>query len=208
MPNLIPSPKSLLEQSTALETDAPTRLEVIALSDEGYVHRVRRCAVLRFGEHIIKDLIYSAIIGPGISGLIALFNGDITVNTFWGALIGTLVMFIVFFIKHVVEAPAEIDNILRTHLAARQGELLTEKARNAKPELKGEIACLEVGLHRNEKDEDYDCFLTFSLTVSNSAAATMVSRFDLDLLFGGESYVSIDEPTGRLSRPNSLSSAG
>jgi TM2 domain-containing membrane protein YozV len=202
MPDLTPAPKNLLEQSVALQTGADTlsRLEAIALSDNSYFQRVRRYAALRFREHLIRDLIYSAIIGPGIAGLAALINGDVTTNTFVIGVVGVFAIFLAFFIKYVIEAPSEIDNILRTHLTRRQNDLLTEKARNAKPELIGVIECLEVDLHPNVRDEDYDCFLTFSLTMrNNSAAATMVSRFDLELLWGDESYVSIDEPLDGLN---------
>jgi hypothetical protein len=57
----------------------------------------------------------------------------VTASTFLWAVVVVLATFVAFFIKHVVEAPAEIDNLLRIHLARRQNELLAERERNAKP---------------------------------------------------------------------------
>jgi hypothetical protein len=195
MPDLTPLPRNLLRQNLSLQPGyVPSRLEAIALSDDSYFQKVRKYAVLQIREDLLKDFIYSAIIGPGISGLIALLNGEVTVTTLVWAIVGLCVTFFVLFIKHVIQAPAQIDNILRTQLAQRQAELLAERAQNAVPQLTGEIICLEDDARLDKIDRDYDCFITLCVKVRNSGTPTAVDTFSLNLWWDGVDHPGTSEP--------------
>jgi len=195
MPDLIPSPQNLLEQRMSLQPGfMPSRLEAIALSGDSYSQKVRKYAVLQTREDLLKNFIYSAIIGPGISGLIALLNGAVTVNTLYLAIVGLCVTFFVLALKHVIQAPAQIDNILRTQLAQRQSELLAERAQNAVPRLTGEIICSEDEAYLDTRDNDYDCLFTLCVEVTNSGTPTTVTTFALNLWWGEQDHPGTDEP--------------
>jgi hypothetical protein len=195
MPDLLPSPRNLLEQSLSLQPGyIPSRQEAIALSDDTYSQKVRKYAVLQIREDLLKDFIYSAIIGPGISGFIALLNGEVTATTLAWAIVGLCVTFFVLAIKHIIQAPAQIDSVLRAQLAARQGELFAERERNAGPRLTGEIICLEDDARPDTKDDDYDCFITLCIKVRNSGRPTAVDTFSLNLWWGEEDHPGTSEP--------------
>jgi hypothetical protein len=172
----------------------PSRLEAIALSDDSYSQKVRKYAVLQTREDLLKNFIYSAIIGPSISGFIALLNGAVTVNTLYLAIVGVCVTFFVLALKHIIQAPAQIDNILRTQLAQRQAELLAERAQNAVPQLTGEIICLEDYARLDTKDNDYDCFVTLCVEVRSGEMPNSVNAFALSLWWGDQHHPGTDEP--------------
>jgi hypothetical protein len=195
MPDLIPSPRTLLEQRVSLRPGfMSSRLEAIALSDDSYSQKVRKYAVLQTREDLLKNFIYSAIIGPGISGFIALLNGAVTVNTLYLAIVGLCVTFFVLALKHVIQAPAQIDNILRTQLAQRQAELLAERAQNAVPQLTGEIICLEDNARLDKIDRDYDCFVTLCVKIRSRGTPTAVDTFSLNLWWDGVDHPGTTEP--------------
>lgn len=194
----LPNDKSL-ERVSSLEPEGEilSPLEAIALSEDSYFHRFRQHVGWLIWESLTKDLLYSAIIPSVIVGLIALLGGDVTLTTAFYAVLSFLALFFAFTLKHGIEAPAEIDKILRNRLVVKEGALALEKARNAEPKLAGRIDCLD---HNVAWDLEYygvdkamplKLKVTFALNVSlwnETAAATTVSDFTLWVLWQEGQY--------------------
>jgi hypothetical protein len=66
--------------------------------------------------------------------------------------------------------------------------------RIGKPKLYGEIICIEDETHFDQRDNDYDCFITLCVEVRNSETPTAVTTFSLDLWWRGQDHPGTHEP--------------
>jgi hypothetical protein len=101
---------------------------------------------------------------------------------------------LLIFIFHWIRAPSGFYK--RALVEANLAKLLLEqeRSRNAKPELVGDIICLEVDANLDQKDGEYDCFLTLSLLMrNNSVTPTMVSGFSLELIWKDQDYPAVKQ---------------
>ncbi|HEY0172058.1 MAG TPA: hypothetical protein VGB98_13630 [Pyrinomonadaceae bacterium] len=73
---------------------------------------------------------------------------------------------------------------------AIRSALAQEQAKNARPEVAGEIdeVHAEHALNSHKRPIVYDCFLTVGLRIRNKGAATTIERYKLTLKSGGFSY--------------------
>jgi hypothetical protein len=59
--------------------------------------------------------------------------------------------------------------------------LAAYSSRRERPKLTGKIICLDTDARLDTIDNDYDCFITLSVEVTNSGTPTAVNTFSLDL---------------------------
>jgi len=104
-----------------------------------------------------------------------------------------LTLSIIYGYYRFVEAPSNLYLESTRNLVELQQRLETETAKNAKPTLEGKIICLEISSTVILKftEEKNDCFLTFFVKATNATVPTMVSRWQLDLLWEGIEYPSV-----------------
>jgi hypothetical protein len=63
-----------------------------------------------------------------------------------------------------------------------------------KPNLAGEIICLDTDPRPDRKGNDYDCFITLQIKVRNRGTPTAVDTFSLDLWWEGVDHPGTTEP--------------
>lgn len=118
-----PLPAKVPIEVPAQDISKLTSLEAIALSEASYLRRLRAHIAIQQKQYLKNDLIYS-IVAALIVGGVALIAGEVTADSvFWGVLT-FLVVFVVMAIKHAVNAPREIDGVVRARLI--QAEHLLE----------------------------------------------------------------------------------
>lgn len=72
--------------------------------------------------------------------------------------------------------------------------LIAYSKRSERPNLTGEIICLEMDPRLDTKDNDYDCFITLCVKVRNKGTPTAVDTFSLNLWWQGVDHQGLDEP--------------
>ena len=190
--SLVPRDPNVLTKTQARRLEQDQYIAWLVQSDASDARCYFELARYATRKHEKGEMIGGAVVGF-VSGLLlggGSWPGSLAVGI--AAFLATLLL---IFLVHWIHAPSAFYRHARAELGSTKLLLQQEQARNAKPQLTGDIECLEIDLHPNIKDNDYDCFLTFPLTLRNgSAAATMVSHFELELVFKDQPYVSIDEP--------------
>lgn len=131
--------------------------------------------------------------------LAAIIFGSLYVGWTWGGLVHGGLLFVVLFVAayiiHLLHAQGALYGKIRKDLVETRLLLESERARNAEPKLVGRIECLN--FHTDWNFEPFttaegmpvDGYFMVHITLRNeSAVATTVSGFRLELVFKGVRY--------------------